>query len=60
MLRNTKSVIELLNLYNPEVTAPLVADYKEAYKGGCSKSISGSYQLETKTSSRKDAETSSA
>ena len=34
-----------------EFTALLVADYKEAYKGGCSKSISGSYQLGIKTSS---------
>ena len=28
---------------HPELAAPLVADEKEAYKGGCSQSISGSY-----------------
>ena len=27
---------------HPELAAPLVADEKEAYKGGCSQSISGS------------------
>ena len=40
-----------------EFTALLVADYKEAYKEGCSKSISESYQLEMKSSSWSDAET---
>ena len=35
-----------------EFTALLVADYKEAYKGGCSKSISESYQLGIKASKR--------
>ena len=29
---------------HPELAAPLVADVKEAYKGGCSQSISGSYR----------------
>ena len=32
---------------HPELAAPLVADNLEAYKGGCSKSISGSYQLDS-------------
>ena len=40
-----------------EFTTLLVADYKEACKGGYSKSISGSYQLETKASRWQDAET---
>ena len=37
-----------------EFTALLVADYKEAYKGGGSKSISESYQLGIKTSNEQD------
>ena len=32
------------SLCHPELAAPLVADEKEAYKGGCSQSISGSYR----------------
>ena len=43
-----------------EFTTLLVTDYKEAYKGGCSKNISGAYQLEIKISNWSDAETSSA
>ena len=34
---------------HPEIAAPLVADVKEAYKGGCSQSISGSYHLQEYT-----------
>ena len=35
--------------YHPELAAPLVADEKEAYKGGCSQSISGSCHLQEYT-----------
>ena len=49
--------ITLILLCHPEFTTLLVADYKEACKGGYSKSISGSYQLETKASRWQDAET---
>ena len=34
---------------HPELAAPLVADEKAAYKGGCSQSISGSYHLQEYT-----------
>ena len=37
------------SLCHPELAAPLVADEKEAYKGGCSQSISGSYHLQEYT-----------
>ena len=38
-----------LRICHPELAAPLVADVKEAYKGGGSQSISGSYHLQEYT-----------
>ena len=39
---NKNKEIQKSSSCHPELAAPLVADEKEAYKGGCSQSISGS------------------